>query len=145
VVADHLSKLIMDYSEDATPIFETFLDEQLLHIAYNLAPWYTDIVNYLVTRQMSLHWGQQDKIKFLSKVKTFLWDDPYLFKYCPNQIIRRCIPKFDQSNVISFCHDHACGGHFIVNKTVAKILHCGFYWPTIFAYALVYCISCERC
>jgi hypothetical protein len=93
---------------------------------------------------MPLHWGQQDKIKFLSKVKTFLWDDPYLFKYCPDQIIRRCILEFDQTNVITFCHDHACGGHFSANKTAAKILHCGFYCPTMFGDARAYCTSCER-
>jgi hypothetical protein len=93
-----------------------------MHIAHNPAPWFADIVNYLVTDQMPLHWGRQDKIKILSMVKTFFWDDPYLFKYCPNQIIRRCISEHDQSNVISFCHDHACEGHFSVNKTVAKIL-----------------------
>jgi hypothetical protein len=122
VVADHLSKLTMDYTEDTTPIYETFPDEQLMHIARNPAPWYADIVNYLVTGQMPLHWGQQDKLKFLSMVKTFFCDDPYLFKYCPDQIIRRCISKLDQSNVISFCHDHACGGHFSAKKTTATIL-----------------------
>jgi hypothetical protein len=96
VVADHLSRLTMGYTED--------------------------IVNYLVTDQMPLHWGQQDKFKFLAMVKYFFWDDPYLFKYCPDQIIRRCIPEHDQSNVISFYHDHACGGHFNAKKTAAKIL-----------------------
>jgi hypothetical protein len=60
-VADHLSRLIVDYIEDATPIYETFPDEQLMHIAHNLAPWFADIVNYLVTGQMPLHWG--DKIR----------------------------------------------------------------------------------
>jgi hypothetical protein len=94
---------------------------------------------------MPLHWGQQDKLKFLSKVKTFLWNDPYLFKYCPNQIIRRYIPESDQTNVISFCHDHACGGHFSANKTVAKILQCGFYWLTMFGDARAYCTSYEHC
>jgi hypothetical protein len=47
VVADHLSRLIMDITEDATPISETFLDEQLMHIAHNPTPWFADIVNYL--------------------------------------------------------------------------------------------------
>jgi hypothetical protein len=81
VVADHLSRLI---TEDATPISETFPDEKLMHIAHNPAPWFANIVNYFVTGQMPLHWGKQDKIKFLSKVKSFLWDDPYPFKYCPD-------------------------------------------------------------
>jgi hypothetical protein len=145
VVADHLSRLTVGYTDDAIPISETFPDEQLMHIAQNPAPWFADIVNYLVTGQMPLHWGRQDKFKFLAMVKYFFWDDPYLFKYCPDQIIRRCIPEHDQSNVISFCHDHACGGHFSAKKTVAKILQCRFYWPTLFRYAHTYCTSCERC
>jgi hypothetical protein len=35
MVADHLSRLTLDYTEDATPIFETFPDEQLMHIVHN--------------------------------------------------------------------------------------------------------------
>jgi hypothetical protein len=145
VVANHLSKLTMDFTEDVIPISETFPDEQLMYIAHNPALWFADIVNYLVTGQITLHWRQQDKIKFLTKVKTFLWNDPYLFKYCPDHIIRRCIPEFDQSNVISFYHDHACGCHFSANKTAAKILQCGFYLPTMFGNARAYCTSSKRC
>ena len=81
VVADHLSRLIVDFSKDTISISETFLDEQWMHIAHNPAPWFANIVNYLVTYQMPLHWGQQDKAKFLAIVKYFFWDDPYLFKY----------------------------------------------------------------
>jgi hypothetical protein len=71
VVANHLSRLTVDYIEDATPISETFPDKQLMHIAHNPTPWFVDIVNYLVTGQMPLHWGQHDKSKFLSMVKIF--------------------------------------------------------------------------
>jgi hypothetical protein len=60
VVVNHLSRLTVGYSEDAIPISETFPDEQLMDIAQNPAPWFADIVNYLVTGQMPLHWG--DKI-----------------------------------------------------------------------------------
>jgi hypothetical protein len=71
VVADHLSRLIVDYTEDVSPISKTFLDEQLMQIAHNLGPWFAYIVNYLITSQMPLHWGQQDKFKFFSMVKHF--------------------------------------------------------------------------
>jgi hypothetical protein len=145
LVADHLSRLIVDYNEDTLPIVETFPDEQLMHIAQISVPWFADIVNYLVTGQMPLHWTKQDRLKLLTRVKHFFWDDPYLFKYCPDQIIRRCIPDSDQTSVISFCHDHACGGHFSARKTAAKILQCGFYWPSIFHDAHTYCVACERC
>jgi hypothetical protein len=57
VVADYFSRLTMDFTEDATPISENFPDEQLMHIAHNPVPWFADIVNYLVTGQMPLHWG----------------------------------------------------------------------------------------
>jgi len=145
VVADHLSRLTVDFTEEATPISETFPDEQLMHIAHTPSPWFADIVNYLVTGHMPLHWGRQDKSKFMAMVKYFFWDDPYLFKYCPDQIIRRCIPEHDQVNVISFCHDHACGGHFSAKNTATKIFKCGFYWPTLFHDSHTYCASCERC
>jgi len=145
VVTDHLSRLTVDFTKEATPISETFPDEQLMHIAHTPSPWFADIVNYLVTGHMPLHWGRQDKSKFMAMVKYFFWDDPYLFKYCLDQIIMRCIPEHDQANVISFCHDHACGGHFSAKKTAAKILQCEFYWPTLFRDSHTYCASCERC
>ncbi|XP_026450807.1 uncharacterized protein LOC113350919 [Papaver somniferum] len=50
-------------------------------------------MNYLVTGRMPYHWGKQDRSRFLVEVKHFFWDDPYLFKYCPDQIIWRCIPE----------------------------------------------------
>jgi hypothetical protein len=94
----------------------------LMHIAHAHSPWFADIVNYLVTGQMPLHWARQDKSKFMSDVKIFFWDDPYLFKYCPDQIIWRCIPEPDQSSVISFCHDHACGGHYRCKDFAVRFL-----------------------
>jgi hypothetical protein len=71
VVADHLSRLTVDFTEEATPISETFPDEQLMHIAHTPSPWFADIVNYLVTGHMPLHWGRQDKSKFVAMVKYF--------------------------------------------------------------------------
>jgi len=44
----------------------------------------------------------QDKRKFLNEVNNFYWDDPYLFKYCPDQIFQRCIPDNEVSSVINF-------------------------------------------
>ena len=108
-------------------------------------PWYADIANYLVINQMPSYWTKQDKSKFLAGGKYFFWDDPYLFKYCSNQIIRRCISESDQQNVISFYHDYACGGHFSSRKTAARILQCGFYWPSIFCDSHAYCFAYERC
>lgn len=142
VVADHLSRLTLEPSHDP-PVNDSFPDEQLL--ALSMEPWFADIVNYLVTGSTPSQWTKQDMYKFMSQVKFFYWDDPYLFKYCPDQIVRRCIPDQEVRSVLSFCHDQACGGHFGSKKTAAKVLQCGFYWPTLFKDAFEFCKSCSRC
>ena len=143
VVADHLSRLTSEFCNDITPINDSFPDEFLFSVTS--MPWYANIVNFLVTGKMPLQWNAQEKKKFFVEVKKFYWDDPYLFKYCPDQIFRRCIPDNEVSSVINFCHSEACGGHFSSRKTTAKILQCGFYWPTMFKDTYEFCKSCEKC
>ncbi|KAM2360762.1 hypothetical protein ACFXTH_003116 [Malus domestica] len=62
VVADHLSRLV--HEEDSLPILETFPDEQLLSLKVR-EPWYADLVNYLVTKQVpsTLDKYKRDKLK----------------------------------------------------------------------------------
>jgi len=143
VVADHLSRSTTDSRSDITPIDDYFPDESLFSVS--TMPWYANIVNFLVSKQLPAHWSTQDKRKFLNEVKNFYWDDPYLFKYCPDQIFRRCIPDNEVSSVIKFCHSEACGGHFSSRKTTAKILQSGFYWPTMFKDSHTFCKTCENC
>jgi len=78
-------------------------------------------------------------------VQIFYWEDPYLFKYYPDKIFQRCIPDNEISNVIKLCHSKACESHFSSKKTTAKILQCGFYWPTMFKDTHVFCKACENC
>lgn len=92
VVADHLSRLPFEHpTEDDSPICETFPDEQLM--SYNavnqaLTPWYADVANYLATKAIPSHWSLVDKRRFLRLVRQFFWDEPYLFKYCLDQVVR---------------------------------------------------------
>jgi len=78
-------------------------------------------------------------------VKNFYWDDLYLFKYCPDQIFRRCILDNEVSSVIKFCHFEACGGHLSSKKTIVKILQFEFYWPTMFKDMHAFYKTCENC
>ncbi|XP_021834473.1 uncharacterized protein LOC110774242, partial [Prunus avium] len=93
VVADHLSRLVSEaeVSDDATPIMETFPDEQLYAIRSSTAPWYADFVNYLASTIIPVDLSFHQKKKFFSLVKHYYWDDPYLWKHCPDQVIRRCV------------------------------------------------------
>ena len=120
VVADHLSRLVPESTSHDLPIGDSFPDEQLFALVY--CPWYADIVNYLVTGQLPPQWTSQQKRKFLVDIKKYYFDDPYLFKYCPDQLMRRCVPNDDQIGVLTFCHSKACGEHFSARKTAEKNL-----------------------
>ncbi|XP_058217027.1 uncharacterized protein LOC131327924 [Rhododendron vialii] len=143
VVADHLSRLQFEDPTPSLPIVDTFPDEQLF--AVSSAPWFADIVNYLATGLLPPHWSPQERRRFLLEVRMFSYDEPYLFKYCQDQIVRRCVPDSDQRRILEFCHSEACGGHFSSKKTSAKVLQCGFYWPTLHRDAHHFCVACERC
>uniref|UniRef100_A0A2N9GTH3 Integrase catalytic domain-containing protein n=1 Tax=Fagus sylvatica TaxID=28930 RepID=A0A2N9GTH3_FAGSY len=136
-------RLTFEEVKEEIPIRDSFPDEQLF--AVTKLPWYAHIVNYLVKDFIPETWTAQDRRKFFVEVRNFYWDDPYLFKYCPDQILRRCIPDNETFSVIKFCHTEACGGHFSVKKTTAKILQCGFYWPTMFKDTHNFCKRCLEC
>ena len=125
VVTDHLSRLVLETTYDGLPIGDTFLDEQLFALIH--CPWYANIVNYLVTGQILSRWTSQKKRKFLVDVKMYYFDDPYLFKYCLDQLMRRCVPNNDHIWVLTFCHSESYGGNFLVRKIDDKILQAGFY------------------
>ncbi|XP_059431555.1 uncharacterized protein LOC132165068 [Corylus avellana] len=141
-VADHLSRLV--HVEDELRLQETFPDEQLFSASVTL-PWYANIVNYLVTNMLppSLSKAQRDKIK--SDAKYYVWDDPYLWKHCVDQVIRRCVPENEIISILTFCHSYACGGHFGAKRTARKVLECGFYWPSLFRDSYYFCKSCDHC
>jgi len=59
VVANHLSRLTTDSRSDITPIDDYFPDESLFYVS--AMPWFANIVNFLVSGQLSAHWSTQDK------------------------------------------------------------------------------------
>ncbi|XP_019153451.1 PREDICTED: uncharacterized protein LOC109149915 [Ipomoea nil] len=89
-VADHLSRLVRD--EDMLPISENFPDEQLFQLS-GMVPWYADLVNYLVTGVLPGYISKSRKEKIRSEAKYYVWDEPYLWKFCADQVIRRCVPE----------------------------------------------------
>ena len=125
IVVDHLSRLTIAHNTHNPPIFDEFPEESLLTVS--IAPWYAHIVNCLVTGELPVEWTAQDKKFFHARVHSYYWEESYLFKYCADQIIRKCVPEEEQKGILSHCHDSVCGGHFASQKTAMKVLHSGFY------------------
>ncbi|XP_020990218.1 uncharacterized protein LOC110277443 [Arachis duranensis] len=57
----------------------------------------------------------------------------------------RCVPESETRNILWHCHGSAYGGHFGPERTAAKILQSGFYWPTIFKDAREFVHQCNEC
>ncbi|XP_062085543.1 uncharacterized protein LOC133791640 [Humulus lupulus] len=48
-------------------------------------------------------------------------------------------------SILTHCHILQCGSHFGGARTAAKVLQCGFFWPTLFKDAHEFVKSCDRC
>ncbi|CAN6462654.1 unnamed protein product [Victoria cruziana] len=146
VVADHLSRVLVEVEKDQLPVSDMFPDEYLLGImSATKLPWYAHYCNNLVTKEIPSHWSKDQREHFLSQVRYFHWDELDLFKYCADQVFRRCVPEEEFQSILSFCHSKACGGHYSGQKTAAKVLQSGFYWPTLHKDAYIFCKYCLRC
>nr|GEX65789.1 reverse transcriptase domain-containing protein [Tanacetum cinerariifolium] len=42
--------------------------------------------------------------KFFKDVKHYFWDDPFLFKICADQVIRRCVHSQEAIDILKACH-----------------------------------------
>ncbi|GKA13039.1 reverse transcriptase domain-containing protein [Tanacetum coccineum] len=93
---DHLSQLENPYENvlDPKEINENFPLETLNMVTSRgdpSTPWFADYANYQAGNFIVKGMSTQQKIKIFKDVKYYFWDDPFLFKTCADQVIRRCI------------------------------------------------------
>ncbi|GJW34093.1 reverse transcriptase domain-containing protein [Tanacetum coccineum] len=147
--ADHLSRLENPYENvfDPKEITETFPLETLsvLTSKDQSTPWFADFANYHAGKFIKKGMSTQEKNKFFKDVKHYFWDDPFLFKTCADQIIRRCVDGKEALEILEACHSGPTGGHYGANFTAKKIFDAGFYWPTIYKDAYEFVKSCDAC
>ncbi|GJX39204.1 reverse transcriptase domain-containing protein [Tanacetum coccineum] len=152
LTADHLSRLENPHQSELEKkeITETFPLETLGMITFrgdNNAPWFADFANYHAGNFVIKGMSSQQKRKFFKDVKHYFWDDPFLFKICADQVIRRCVHGKEALDILEACHNRPTGGHHGANLTAKKVFDAGFFWPTIYkdAHELVKnCDSCQR-
>ncbi|GJW13334.1 reverse transcriptase domain-containing protein [Tanacetum coccineum] len=130
-------------------ITETFPLETLGSVALRVdsTPWFADFANYHAGNFIVKGMSSQQKNKFFKDVKHYFWDDPFLFKICADQVIRRCVHDKEALDILEACHNRPTGGHHGANLTAKKVFDAGFFWPTIYkdAHELVKnCDSCQR-
>nr|GEV95784.1 DNA-directed DNA polymerase [Tanacetum cinerariifolium] len=134
--ADHLSRLENPYENvfDPKEINETFPLESLKKVAHQdpSTPWFADFANYHARKFIIKSMTTQQMHKFFKDAQHYFWDDPYLFRTYPEQIIRCCVAGKEAIDVLNACHSGPTGGHYRANYTAKKVFASGFYWPMIY-------------
>nr|GFA22453.1 reverse transcriptase domain-containing protein [Tanacetum cinerariifolium] len=147
--ADHLSHLENPYENifDPKEINETFPLESLNKFAHKdpSTPWFTDLANYHAGNFIIKGMTSQQKQKFFKDARHYFWDDPYLFRTCVDQIIRRCMAGKEAIDILNACHSGRTGGHYRANYTAKKVFDSGFYWPSIYKDAFELVKRCDSC
>ncbi|GJY39624.1 reverse transcriptase domain-containing protein, partial [Tanacetum coccineum] len=150
LAADHLSRLENPHQDDLEKkeITETFPLETLGMISFHgdsSTPWFVDIANYHAGNFVVKGMSSQQKKKFFKDVRHCFWDDPYLFRICADQMIRRCVYGQEAVDILTACHNGPTWGHHGANYNAKKVFDSGFYWPTIYRDAHGMVKSCDSC
>nr|GEZ11503.1 reverse transcriptase domain-containing protein [Tanacetum cinerariifolium] len=109
--------------------YYTITEKELLAV---VTSWFADFANYHAENFIVKGMSSQQKNKFFKDVKHCFWDDPFLFKICADQVIRRCVHGQEAIDILKDFHNGPTGGHHGPNYTSKKMFDSGFYWPTIY-------------
>ncbi|GJV36119.1 reverse transcriptase domain-containing protein [Tanacetum coccineum] len=127
-------------------INEHFPLETLGVISSESTPWFADYANYHAGNFIIKGMSTQQKRKFFKDVKHYFLDDPYLFRTCADQIIRRGgVHGQEAFEILKACHEGPTRGHHSANLTARKVFDAGFFWPTIYRDAHTMIKSCDTC
>ncbi|GJV28384.1 reverse transcriptase domain-containing protein [Tanacetum coccineum] len=108
--ADHLSRLENPYENvlDPKEINKKFPLETLNMVTSRgdpSTPWFADYANYHAGNFIVKGMSTQQKNNFFKDVKHYFWDDPFLFKTCADQVIRRCVSGQEAVDILTACHN----------------------------------------
>nr|GEX54124.1 reverse transcriptase domain-containing protein [Tanacetum cinerariifolium] len=139
------------FSKDCIDAFETIKKKLTKALILVVPDWnipfelMCDASDFAIGAVLGQRMSSQQKKKFFKDVKHYFWDDPYLFRICADQIIRRCVHGQEAFNILKACHEGPTGGHHSANLTAKKVFDVGFFWPTIYRDAHTMIKSCDTC
>ncbi|GJS44681.1 reverse transcriptase domain-containing protein [Tanacetum coccineum] len=53
-------------------------------------------------------------------IKYYFWDEPYEFRLCPDNIMRRCIVGDEIAEILARCHSRPTGGHHTIKHILER-------------------------
>ena len=64
----------------------------------------------------------QQREKFFTDAKYFVWEEPFLYKLSGDGIYRRFLPEDELRSVLHYFHASTYGGHFGLDKKITRLL-----------------------
>ncbi|GJU02093.1 reverse transcriptase domain-containing protein [Tanacetum coccineum] len=116
-------------------IADKFPDEHLMILKAKLndeEPWYADYINYIVRKVVPPKWTPERKKWFFSQVRNYFWDEPFGFRLCPDNVMRRCVAGNEILEILAHCHSSATRDITVHQLQEKKVYEAGFYWLSIF-------------
>nr|GEW89940.1 reverse transcriptase domain-containing protein [Tanacetum cinerariifolium] len=123
LAVDHFSRFENPHKDvfENKDINENFPLETFGKISSGSTPWFADFANFYARNFIVKGMSSQQKKKLFKDVKHYFWDDPYLFRICADQIIRRCMHGKEAYDILKSCHEGHTGGHHGANFTAKKV------------------------
>ncbi|GJR68133.1 reverse transcriptase domain-containing protein [Tanacetum coccineum] len=150
LAAGHLSRLenlnMGEVAEDE--IIDKFPDEHLMILKAKLndeEPWYADYINYIARKVVPPKWTPKRRKRFFSQVRNYFLDEPFAFRLCPDNVMRRCVAGNKILEILAHYHSGPTRGHHSASVTGRKVYEAGFYWLGIFKDAKDYVMKCDAC
>ncbi|GKE85406.1 reverse transcriptase domain-containing protein, partial [Tanacetum coccineum] len=150
LATDHMSRLknpnIRELSKEE--VADKFPDEHLMILKAkhnDEEPWYADYVNYIVRKVVPPKWTPERRKWLFSQVRNYFWDEPYAFRLCPDNVMRRCVAGDEILEILAHCHSGPTREHHSASITERKVYKAGFYWPSIFKDVKDYVMKCDEC
>jgi hypothetical protein len=127
------AELICDFPHSATKnvAVDSLPDESLFLISTDDL-WYGDIIIYLQTQTFRPFLSSIERRRIRYQARQYIILGDTLYRRGIDYVFRRCLTFDKAEKDLNDCHSGACGGHMSGYATAQKILHAGYFWPSLF-------------
>eukprot|EP00253_Pinus_taeda_P031301 PITA_31301 len=106
---------------------------------------YADIIYYLKNGYAPSYLNYTKKRALRLKAKQYQFINDIIFRMNYDSVLLRCLDKSEADKVFQEHYDGPAGGHYAEEATTHKILHAGYYLPTLFKDSHSYLRKCQVC
>lgn len=104
--------------------------------------WRTDIQRCLGGVKLT---SKKDQAAMEAKARYFFLDRGILFKFSFSHNALRCLGETEAAYVMEEAHQGCCGDHAGGRNLARRLLHIGYYWPTMRRDAMPFVQKCRKC